>query len=97
VIYQHDTGALGYGRVFWAVTPENLNGTDLTKFELPDGYRAEGWTDDGELEISKWKPYYGIRDSRDVNEGDLFNGIKVRIVKNDSTYALPGYEEPKGN
>jgi hypothetical protein len=96
VIDQHDTGALGFGRVFWAVTPGELDGTDLTEFKLPDGYRAEGWTDDGHLEISTWKPHYGIRDSRDINEGDLFNGVKVRMVENNSTYALPGYEEPKG-
>src|SRR5258708_6641713 len=94
VIYQHDTGALGYGRVFWAVTAENLDGTDLRKFKLPDGYRAEGWTNDSALEVSKWQPYYGISDSREIQDGDLFNGIRVKMVENNSTYELPGYEEP---
>lgn len=97
VIYQHDTGALGYGRVFWAVTPAELTDTDLTKFRLPDGYRAEGWGDSGELKISKWQPYYGIRDGREIRDGDLFNGIKVKMIENNSEYALPGYKEPTSN
>lgn len=94
VIYQHDTGALGYGRVFWAVTPANVDSVDLTKFKLPDGYRAEGWTVENELKVSRWQPYYGIRDNREIREGDLFNGIEVKFVENNSAYALPGYEEP---
>jgi hypothetical protein len=94
VIYQHDNGALGYGRIFWSVTAENVNGIDLSRFTLPDGYRAEGWTADNELEVSKWQPYYGIRESREIRNGDLFNGVKVRMVENNSTYPLPGYEEP---
>jgi hypothetical protein len=94
VIYQHDTGALGYGRVFWAVTPADIENIDLANFKLPDGYRAEGWTRDGDLQVSKWQPYYGIRDKRTLNEGDSFNGQTVRLVPNDSKYELPGYQEP---
>lgn len=95
VIYQRDIGALGYSRVFWAVTAAEPADADLAKFRLPDGYRAEGWSDAGELKVSKWQPSYGIHDSREIRDGDSFAGVKVKMVENNSTYELPGYEEPK--
>jgi hypothetical protein len=94
VVYQHDTGAAGYGRVFWAVTAANTENVELDNFTLPDGYRADGWTQDGRLQVSKWQPYYDIRDNRILNEGNIFNGQIVSLVDNDSKYELPGYEEP---
>ena len=97
VIYQHDTGAFGYGRVLWTVTPADIDGLDLTKFKLPDGYRAEGWTKESVLQISEWKPYYYLQDYRELRHGDKFNGALVELIDNNSDYALPGYEEPPSN
>ncbi len=93
VIYQHDKGALGYGRVIWTVTPANLDRVDLTKFKLPDGYRTENWTKDSDLEISRWEPYYFLQDYRELRDGDSFHGVSVRLIENKSKYELPGYEE----
>lgn len=97
VVYQHDTGALGYGRVIWTVTPANIDGLDLAKFKLPDAYRAEGWTNESDLQVSKWNPYYYLQDYRELRDGDFFNGVKVKLVENNSKYELPGYEEPTSN
>lgn len=94
VIYQLDTGGFGYGRVLWTVTPGDINGIDLTKFKLPDGYRAEGWTKESVLQISKWKAYYSLQDNRELRDGDSFNGALVELIENNFEYALPGYEEP---
>lgn len=48
IVYQYDTGAFGYSRVWWAITPESFQELNLVKFELPDGYIAE----DGRLRVS---------------------------------------------
>ncbi|MGB7068844.1 MAG: hypothetical protein WBD22_05070 [Pyrinomonadaceae bacterium] len=97
VIYQHDMGALGYGRVISTVTPANIDGLDLARFKLPDAYRAEGWTNESDLQVSKWNPYYYLQDFRELHDGDFFNGVKVKLVENNSEYELPGYEEPSSN
>ena len=88
LIYQFDAGAFGYSRVFWAVTPEATQGVNISKFILPDGYRAEGWTEQNELTISEWQPYYHIQDAVELRTGDSLHGVKVEVIVNDSNYPL---------
>jgi hypothetical protein len=91
LIYQYDTGAFGYSRVWWAVTPENYSELDLVVYELPDGYLAKGWTMNGRLQISKWRPYYfteGEKETVSIQSGDSFRGVTVELVENETTDAL---------
>lgn len=84
LIYQYDTGAFGYSRAWWAITPESFSDLNLVKFELPDGYMAEGWSGDGELLISKWTPYYfneGELREIEFKTGDKFHERRIRIVE----------------
>ncbi len=84
LIYQYDTGAFGYSRAWWAITPESFTDLNLVKFELPDGYMAEGWSPDGDLLISKWTPYYfteGQMREIEFNTGDRLHERRIRIVE----------------
>jgi len=84
IVYQDDTGAFGYSRVWWAITPESFRELNLAKFELPDGYIAEGWSPEGELLISKWTPYYfaeGEERKVELDTGDMVHERKIRIVE----------------
>ena len=56
--YQYDTGALGYSRTWWAVSPPEFEGLDLEQYEMPYGYMAVGWSPAGDLLVESWKPYY---------------------------------------
>ena len=67
--YCFDIGALGYTRVFWAVTPIRDTSLDLSKGLLPDGYKIIGWTDSNQLLIEKWTPYYYKSDSVELKSG----------------------------
>ena len=49
VVYHYDTGAFGYSRVWWAVVPAASRGVNLIPFELPDGYQAIGWSNEGDV------------------------------------------------
>lgn len=51
LVYHFDTGAFGYSRLWWAVTPTNYGGINLEPYELPDGYMGVGWAATGELEV----------------------------------------------
>jgi hypothetical protein len=82
LIYQYDNGGFGYGRAFWAAVPSDFQNLNLVEYELPDGYKTEGWTSENELKISKWKPYYYIEKEVDIKTGDVFKGIKVKLVEN---------------
>ncbi len=82
IVYHYDNGATGYSRAFWAITPEKFQDYNLVEYELPDGYKTEGWTNENEIMISKWKPYYYIEEKVDIKTGDLFNGVKVKLVEN---------------
>jgi hypothetical protein len=80
LVYRYDTGALGYSRVWWAVTPRNYEGVNLEPYELPDGYIAVGWAPTGELEVRPWTPYYYIQTKRTLKSGDEFRGVKVTLL-----------------
>lgn len=58
--YQFDNGGFGYSRVFWSVIKNDSTITALGKGLLPDGYKVLEWTDDNELLIEKWEPYYYV-------------------------------------
>ncbi len=82
--YHYDTGAFGYSRTWSAITPESFSDLNLVKFELPDGYLAEGWSGDGELLISKWTPYYfneGEVREIEFKTGDKLHERTIRIVE----------------
>jgi len=81
LIYRFDAGAFGDGRVFWAVTPADAINPNLFNHELPDGYQANGWTADNELIVEKWEPYYYRERLGELKDGDIFNGVKVKLVK----------------
>ena len=79
--YRFDAGAFGDGRVFWAVTPADAINPNLVNYELPDGYQTIGWTVDNELKVEKWEPYYRRQKLGELKDGDIFDGVKIKIVK----------------
>jgi hypothetical protein len=50
---------------------------------MPDGYKANGWTADDELIVEKWEPYYYRQRLGELKDGDIFNVVKVKMVKGD--------------
>ena len=102
--YQYDIGALGYSRTWWAVTPPVFEGLDLTKYELPYGYMAVGWSPASELLVESWKPYYysdctwafrsftiEVCKTPTLSSGDLFQGVRVVVTPHQSLGAPTGY------
>ncbi len=81
LVYQYDTGAFGYSRVWWTVTPNEYRDLNLADYEIPDGYKAVGWSNEGELLVSKWEPYYYRQKLGELNTGDVFMDVKVRLVQ----------------
>ena len=81
LIYRFDAGAFGDGRVFWAVTPADAVNPNLVNYELPDGYQTIGWTANNELKVEKWEPYYPRQKLGELKDGDIFDGVKVKIVR----------------
>lgn len=79
LMFQYDTGAFGYSRVFWAVTPYDYTGLNLAKYTLPDGYKGVGWTEEGELIVEEWEPYYFVDRKRDLKTGDTFKGVPLIV------------------
>jgi len=78
--YQFDTGAFGYSRVFWAICPnEKLDNLNLERYLLPDGYKAINWTEQNDLIIEKWEPYYYKSKIVNLNSGDVFKGVRIII------------------
>ncbi|MFA7327657.1 MAG: hypothetical protein WC121_13390 [Candidatus Kapaibacterium sp.] len=79
--YQFDNGGFGYSRVFWSVI---RNDTTLNKIEhglLPDGYKAIEWTDDNELIIEKWEPYYYKDKEVELTDRNTINNVKIKLRK----------------
>ena len=77
--YQFDNGGLGYSRVFWSVIENKQNKTDLEKGLIPTGYKIIGWTQNSELILQKWVPYYETNTTYDLKTKTEFNGIKIKI------------------
>lgn len=80
LVYQYDTGALGFSRKWWAVVPVKYDDKNLAEYELPDGYKAIGWADNGDLLVKKWEPYYYLDENIDLVTGDFLNGVRMKII-----------------
>ena len=81
LVYMFDHGGLGYSRVWWAVLPINYEEFDLARFELPDCYKATGWSDSGSLIVEKWKPYYYPDKDVDLKTGDIVHGVRIQLSR----------------
>jgi hypothetical protein len=81
LVYHYDTGAFGYSRVWWAVTPNEYRELNLADYEIPDGYKTVRWSNEGELLVSKWEPYYYRQKLGELNTGDVFKNVNVRLVQ----------------
>jgi len=79
--YQFDKGGLGYSRIFWSVTKNEKNLTDLKEGLIPSGYKIVGWKNNNELILKKWKPYYESSTNYILNQQTEFNGIKINIIE----------------
>jgi hypothetical protein len=79
--YNYDIGATGYSRVWWAVVPRAYGGLNLAHYELPDAWRATGWSPSGEILVEKWVPYYYPDGDYSFETGDLFHGVTIRVVE----------------
>ena len=84
LVYKYNTGALGYSRLWWAVTPSSYDGLDLSDYELPDSYEAIGWSSSGELLVRKWHPYYYLQGDTTLTTGESLHGVVVRVVEDTS-------------
>jgi hypothetical protein len=86
--YKFHIAGLGYTRIYWAVLPCGHLGRgkeDLSAYELPEGYMGIGWSENDELIIEEWKPYYFIGRKRDLKTGDIFKGVRIRLYEKGNT------------
>jgi len=81
LIYHYDTGAFGYSRAWWAITPNLYQDIDLTEYELPDGYMTKGWSEQNEILVEKWELYYYRQKLGELKTGDIFQGVKVKLIE----------------
>jgi hypothetical protein len=77
--YQFDNGGFGYSKVFWSVIKHNNDTSNLEHGRIPDGYKIIGWTNENELILEQWKPYYDIKQT-ELKNGMEINGVKIKIV-----------------
>lgn len=89
LVYHYDIGATGYSRAFWAITPTDFQTLNLSPYELPDGYMAAGWSDEGELLVKKWEPYYYRQKFGELATGNFFKGVKVQLVEAEESMKSP--------
>ena len=78
--YKFDNGGFGYSRVFWSVVKNDSTIDELENGLLPDGYKAIEWTNDYELIIKKWEPYYSKGKEPKMTLNSTINEVKL-IVK----------------
>ena len=78
--YQFDNGGFGYSRVFWSVVENNENTSDLEKGLIPDGFKIVGWTNENELILKKWEPYYEVKKT-ELKKGIELNGVKITLTE----------------
>ncbi len=79
--YQFDNGGFGYSRVFWSVIKNDSTIFELEKGLLPDGYKVIEWTEDNELLIEKWQPYYYKDKEVELTDNQLINKAKIKLRK----------------
>jgi hypothetical protein len=85
LIYHYDTGSFGCSRAWWAVTPNSFQDIDLTEYELPDGYMTKGWSEQNEILVEKWEPYYYRQKLGELKTDDIFQGVKVKLIEAPNT------------
>ena len=78
--YQFDNGGFGYSRVFWSVIENKVNKVDLENGIIPDGFKIVGWTNENELILKKWEPYYKINKT-ELKNGIELNGVKITLTE----------------
>ncbi len=78
--YNFDTGAFGYSRNFWAIVPKEHSDINLRNYQLPDGYKAIGWTSQNQAKIISWDPYYRVERSKDLESGEMINGVQIVLL-----------------
>lgn len=79
--YQFDNGGFGYSRVFWSVIKNDSTIMALEKGLLPDGYKIIEWTDDNELLIEKWEPYFYKDKEVELTDKSIINEVKIKLKK----------------
>jgi hypothetical protein len=79
--YQFDNGGFGYSRVFWTVIKNGSTEVELQNGLIPDGYKVIGWTNESELILEKWEPYYHVGEKIELEDGMKINKVKI-ILKN---------------
>jgi hypothetical protein len=82
LIYKFHIAGLGYTRIYWAVLPCGHVGRereDLSAYELPEGYMGIGWSENDELVIEEWRPYYFMGRNTVLKTGDMFKGVRIRL------------------
>jgi hypothetical protein len=77
--YQFDNGGFGYSRVFWSVIENKEIESDLQKGLIPDGFKIVSWTNENELILEKWEPYYEIKKT-ELKNGMKINGVKISLA-----------------
>ncbi|MDG4946230.1 hypothetical protein NMK71_07380 [Weeksellaceae bacterium KMM 9713] len=78
--YQFDNGGLGYSRVFWSVIENNDSLKDLVNGLIPTGYKIKAWSNENELILEKWKPYYESDPAYELDGIKRYNGVDIRVV-----------------
>jgi hypothetical protein len=66
---------------FGRLLPSSIQILIWQKHELPDGFRAKGWSNQNELLVEKWEPYYYRQKLGDLKTGDTFNGVTVNLIE----------------
>ena len=80
ITYQFDNGGFGYSRVFWTAFRNTADTLNLANTKIPDGYKIKGWSENNELILEKWEPYYYKDMEVNYKTGSEFYGIRL-IVK----------------
>lgn len=93
LVYHYDHGAFGDSRAWWAITPPEYKYLDLTNYELPNCYEIESWLDGGELLVSKREPCHYRERVSELKTGDVFMGVKIRVVLKSDFLREKGVEE----
>jgi hypothetical protein len=57
---------------------QNLN---LANCKIPDGYQAKGWSEENDLLVEKWKPYYYRQKLGELKTGSLYKGVRVKLIE----------------
>ena len=71
--------------MFWSVVKANSLNPDLSKSLIPDEYHIKGWSENNELILEEWEPYYYKSEEVDLSSGMEFLGVKIIVLSEDTT------------